>query len=238
VRRLLRPFGTVLIVVGLLAVVWAGVVWAWRDPFTSLYTTYEQHRLSSRLDERMQQFSLRLRPDTPAAGEGTGQTAAARRKQLADDARRFGSETGQGDAIGRLIVPRLGLRSVVVNGTDSASLRKGPGRYLGSTMPGQGGLVYIAGHRTTYLAPFSHIDDMRPGDPVTIEMPYGTFRYRVTGHQIVAATDLSVLRSRTRELLALQACHPRFFATQRYIVWARLVRESSVQTDSTLAAAG
>jgi sortase A len=109
---------------------------------------------------------------------------------------------------------------LLVNGTDEASLKKGPGRYLGDFMPGQGQLVYIAGHRTTYLAPFSHIDALRPGDEVTIEMPYATFVYRVTGHRIVVSTDLAVLKSPGHELLELQACHPRFFATHRYIAYA------------------
>src|SRR5437763_11134060 len=75
---------------------------------------------------------------------------------------------------------------------------------------------------TTYLAPFSHIDAIRRGDAIRIEMPYATFLYRAVGHRIVAATDLSVLRSPRHEQLELQACHPRFFATHRYIVYARL----------------
>jgi sortase A len=87
-------------------------------------------------------------------------------------------------------------------------------------MPGQGELVYIAGHRTTYSAPFSHIDELKPGDRVTLRVPYATFVYRVTGHVVVAAEDVGRLRSKHREVLALQACHPRFFASQRYIVYA------------------
>ena len=112
---------------------------------------------------------------------------------------------------------------VVVDGTDEASLRKGPGRDLRSYMPGQNRLVYIAGHRTTYLAPFSHINDIRPGDYIRLEMPYATFTYRMTTHRIVPSNDMSVLRSPQHELLELQACHPRFFATHRYIVYAKLV---------------
>jgi len=91
-------------------------------------------------------------------------------------------------------------------------------------MPGRNGLVYIAGHRTTYLAPFAHIDSIRPGDAIRIEMPYATFVYRAYDHQIVPATDLAMLNPVHHELLRLQACHPRFFATHRYIVNARLVR--------------
>ena len=129
-------------------------------------------------------------------------------------------------------MPRLGLNMVLVNGTDHDSLTHGPGRDLSSYMPGENRLVYIAGHRTTYLAPFSHIDSIRPGDLVKLEMPYATFVYRAVRHRIVAATDLSVLKSPKHELLELQACHPRFFATQRYIVYARLV-STRAKTAST-----
>ena len=113
---------------------------------------------------------------------------------------------------------------ILVEGTDTASLRKGPGRDPRTYMPGEGQLVYIAGHRTTYLAPFAHIERLRRGDPITLELPYATFMYRVTGHVIVPADDIGRLRSRGREEVALQACHPRFFATKRYIVYARPVR--------------
>ena len=129
-----------------------------------------------------------------------------------------------GDAIGRIRIPRLGLNMVLVNGTDHGTLEKGPGRYLGSFMPGENRLVYIAGHRTTYLAPFSHIDDLNKGDTVTIQVPYGTFTYRISGHRIVGANDVSVLRSPRHERLILQACHPRFFATNRYLQYGQLLR--------------
>jgi sortase A len=90
-------------------------------------------------------------------------------------------------------------------------------------MPGEGELVYIAGHRTTYGAPFSRIDRLRKGDRVTVELPYGTYAYVITGHRIVPANDLSVLRSKGHEQLVLQACHPRFFASHRYLAYARPV---------------
>jgi sortase A len=113
---------------------------------------------------------------------------------------------------------------VLVDGTDDSSLQKGPGLDRRTYMPGEGQLVYIAGHRTTYLAPFAHIERMRAGDPVTIELPYATFVYRVFYKQIVQADDMAALKSTGREIVKLQACHPRFFASHRYIVSARLVR--------------
>ncbi|MHB8469512.1 MAG: class E sortase, partial [Gaiellaceae bacterium] len=147
-------------------------------------------------------------------------------RQIAVDARRFQHEVKPGQAIGRIVIGRIGLNMVVVEGTDESSLTKGPGRDARTFMPGENRLVYIAGHRTTYLAPFSHIDAIRAGDYIRLEMPYGTFVYRATMHRIVAATDLAVLRSPQHELLELQACHPRFFATHRYIVYAKLVSVS------------
>jgi sortase A len=122
------------------------------------------------------------------------------------------------------VIGRIGLRMVLVNGTDHETLKQGPGRDLRTFMPGEDRLTYIAGHRTTYLAPFSHIDEIRVGDYIRVEMPYATFIYRATTHRIVEATDLSVLKSPQHEQLELQACHPRFFATHRYIVYAKLVR--------------
>ena len=114
---------------------------------------------------------------------------------------------------------------ILVDGTDESSLTRGPGLQRQTSMPGRNRLVYIAGHRTTYLAPFSHIDQIAPGDVVRLEMPYATFVYRAYDHLIVPATDLSMLRPVGHELLRLQACHPRFFATHRYIVHARLISE-------------
>jgi sortase A len=102
-------------------------------------------------------------------------------------------------------------------------LKKGPGHYIGSGLPGEGHLIYVAGHRTTYLAPFATINNIRVGDYITFEVPYGTFTYRVTRHYIVADNAVAVLKDSGKEILRLQACHPRFFATHRYLVDAKLV---------------
>jgi sortase A len=214
-RRGMRIFGTVLAVAGVLMLVWALVVWQWMDPFTALYTKWKQHELAQQYDNRAAAF----RP--PGA---LGASLAAERETIAREARLYRSEVHRGDAIGRIRIPRVGLDMVLVDGTDHETLKKGPGRYLGSYMPGENRLVYIAGHRTTYLAPFSHIDDIRKGDTVTLDVPYGTFVYRISGHRIVNAGDVNVLRSPRHELLILQACHPRFFATNRYLQYGQLER--------------
>jgi sortase A len=203
----------VLLVAGVLLLVWVLVVWRWQDPFTALYTTWKQHQLAQSYDRRAEAFQA------PSFKATAGDVTAAK---IQASARRYRLESTRGQAIGRLRVPRLGLNMVVVDGTDHDSLKNGPGRDRRTYMPGEGQLIYIAGHRTTYLAPFAHIERMKAGDPVTLEVPYGTFRYRMFMHRIVSADDLAVLHSHGREIVELQACHPRFFASHRYIVYARL----------------
>jgi len=202
-------------VCGLAALLWTVVVWRWQDPFTALYTKFKQDRLAHQYDRLVARYNP---PHFPHS------SLAAVRRVVAREARGYRLETHEGEAIGRIVVPRLHLNMVLVDGTDEGSLQKGPGRDLRTYMPGEGRLVYIAGHRTTFLAPFSHIERLRPGDNVTLRVPYATFVYRVTGHRIVSANDLSVLRSPGHELLELQACHPRFFATHRYIAYALPVK--------------
>ena len=209
--RALRVAGTVLAAAGLLAAAWAFTVWQWQDPFTALYTAHQQESLETEYERTEVSYRAPIRAGVPSIGLAAIPKAAARyRKQLE-----------RGDAVGRLTVPRLDLSVIVVEGTDSATLTKGPGRYTRSYVPGEGELIYIAGHRTTYGAPLAHIDRLRKGDEFRINMPYGTFSYRVSRRVIVPADDVARLRSAGREEVALQACHPRFFASQRYIVYAR-----------------
>jgi len=215
-RRTRRFVGNIVLVVGVGVLLWTFVVWQWNDPFTSLYTRWQQHKLTATHALIVEQY----KPKRPIPASATPRQEAA---AIAKEARRLRAGAATGAPIGRIVVPRLHLNMLFVNGTDSESLKRGPGRDERTYMPGQGQLVYIAGHRTTYLAPFSAIDKMRPGDRITLSMPYGTFVYAVTGHSIVDGNDLSVLVSRGTERIALQACHPRFFATHRYIVWAKPV---------------
>jgi sortase A len=214
-RRRLRLFGTALAATGVLAIVWALAVWQWQDPFTALYTLWKQHQLAAQYAKRASAFRATAPP--------SDSSFSAERRDVAAEARTYRLETHRGEGIGRIVVPRMGVNMVLVDGTDHDSLTKGPGRDLSTYMPGENRLVYIAGHRTTYLAPFSHIDLMRKGDSITLKVPYGTFLYRVSGQRIVPANDLAVLRSPRHELLILQACHPRFFATHRFLVYAQLV---------------
>ncbi|NUT55322.1 MAG: class E sortase [Thermoleophilia bacterium] len=225
-RRFTRIAGTLMAVAGVGFLAWALTVWQWQDPFTAALNALEQRQLAGDFDRRLDEGSPGL------AASGSGDDA---RTALARAAVRWRKTSERGDAIARIRIPALGLSKIVVNGTDHRSLRRGPGRYLGSAMPGEGELVYVAGHRTTYGAPFSRIDHLRKGDRITLELPFATFEYRVTGSRIVDAAQTSVLKSKGHEQLVLQACHPRFFASHRLLVYARPVRVTPRGTDRPVA---
>jgi sortase A len=130
----------------------------------------------------------------------------------------------RGDAIGKIELPTLDRSYFMVEGVDTASLRKGPGHYPDTPLPGERGTVAVAGHRTTYLAPFRTIDQLDRGDRVVASMPYGRFVYRVGRTRIVEPTALWVKRRVRYDRLILTACHPLYSAAQRIVVFARFVR--------------
>lgn len=130
----------------------------------------------------------------------------------------------KGDAIARLDLPSLDRSYYVVEGTDTESLRKGPGHYPDTPLPGERGTAAIAGHRTTYGAPFRTIDQLRRGDPIVVEMPDGTFYYRVERVRIVDDSALWVTDKVAYNRLVLTACHPLYSAAQRVVAFARFVK--------------
>ena len=144
-------------------------------------------------------------------------------KALVDPpARVVHKEPLRGDALGKLLIPSIGVSEYVVEGTDADNLRKGPGHYPDTPLPGQHGTSAIAGHRTTYGAPFRNLDKLKHNDRIVVELPYGTFVYRVDKTQIVDDSALWVTRSVGHPQLVLTACHPLYSAAQRIVAFARL----------------
>jgi sortase A len=215
--------GLALLGLGIALVAWTGVMLAWGDPFTSLYTRHEQQELAKRL-ERVER---NWRSSRDAGRSRTLSAARARGASTTSKARRFERGLRDGAPFGRIVIPRIHLRMVVVEGTSAGDLRRGPGHYdaesgQATSVPGLGAVVAIAGHRTTYLQPFRHIDELRPGDRIYLRMPYGTFRYTVLFQKVVDPSDWSILRPRPYEKLVLTACHPLYSASHRLAVFARL----------------
>jgi len=137
-----------------------------------------------------------------------------------------------GDPIGRLTMPTIDSDHIVVQGVDLRLLRDGPGHFPQTPLPGQPGNAAIAGHRTTYGAPFGRLDELAPGDPITVTTVQGTFTYVVdahpdrsggnSGHFIVGPDEVSILEQDAASRLTLMACHPKYSASQRIVVTATL----------------
>ena len=209
-RGVLRFVASVLITSGVLMLLDAALTVTWQEPVSALLANRAQDRLGDELDEAARRFGPPSR-SAPSPRELRRLAAASRRR------------TGEGDAIGRISFPTLDRRYVMVQGTGTAPLREGPGHYPKTSFPGEGGTVAVAGHRTTYLAPFRTIDRLRRGERIVLEMPYARLVYRVEAERIVPPTATHVTnRVPGRERLVLSACHPLYSAAQRIIVFARL----------------
>ena len=126
-----------------------------------------------------------------------------------------------GTAVAILRIPDIEVNYVVVEGTDTESLKKGPGHYTWTSYPWEHtGTVGIAGHRTTYGAPFWSLDELTRDDRIVLATEYGVFNYRVTHRALIDPSDASVLDPSDEPTLVLTTCNPRFSATQRLVVFA------------------
>lgn len=213
-RRALRTASSVLIVAGILLIADAGVTLAWQEPVSALIAAIRQDELSGQLDR------LERAGPTAAESEALARLRGAEQR-MAFLARALRRSARAGDPIGRIEMPAIGASYVVVQGTGTEDLRKGPGHYPATTFPGLPGTVAIAGHRTTYGAPFHDINELERGDQIELRMPYGTFTYSVERHRIVPPTATWVTRDVGEDRLVLSACHPLFSAAKRIVVFAR-----------------
>jgi sortase A len=135
------------------------------------------------------------------------------------------SPVPEGEAAARIQIPAIGVDKIVVEGVSLADLKKGPGHFPQTPLPGQEGNAAIAGHRTTYGAPFHRLDELEPGDEVIVTTAQGEFTYEVTETQIVAPTAVEVLDDKGDDRLTLTACHPKYSARQRIVVVSHLAPE-------------
>lgn len=228
---LARLLGTALIATGVGLLVFVTITVTWGDPVTALATEAKQDKLE-------REFAM-VAPDESDLADATLDPALTR--LVAAKAKR---QTRLGAPTGSLSIPRIGLKSIIVHGARDGTpdLTKGPGLYQGYPFPGSGAPIAIAGHRTTYGAPFLDIDKLRPDDKIIVTMPYGRFTYTVQRTAIISPRDWSILDygaaertpagrrkvaasrrcNQTCEHVVLTACHPKYSAARRIAVLARL----------------
>jgi sortase A len=204
-----------LITAGLVVLADVATTLAWKEPVSTVYGSIQQGKAEDQLAELESKF--------PARGDlRKVEHVEEIRKKVEILAGLFAKQAHKGEAIGRLLIPSIDLDVVAVQGTDTASLQKGPGHYPETPFPGQGGTSAFAGHRTTYLAPFRHLDQLKRGDEIEIEMPYANFAYRVQKTRVVDDSAVNIIHTVGYERLVLTACHPLYSAAQRIAAFAKL----------------
>lgn len=213
----MRTAGQTFCALGLLLLAFVGYqLWG-----TSLFEHSAQSRLRSELTAQLHRRAPPSAPTTvPTEGDGPGgDTLGSAAVAPGGD----GDNLAVGEPVGFLSIPRIGLTNdVIVEGDGTDQLRQGPGHYPGTPLPGQPGNAAIAGHRTTYAAPFYNLNELQAGDPITVQTVQGTFHYAVTQNTIVAPTDSAVLDSTATSELTLTTCNPRYSSAQRLVVVATL----------------
>ena len=214
----------VMIVAGVLAVAWVVVVWQWQDPFTAIYTKYEQHKLASSFAKRFAEYRPpaglgRRRPRSPGSA-----TTKDEERWVAAAATAYRRALHEGEPVGRLIVPRLGLKSIVVNGTSPRRPDKRP-RPRAAHLHARRGRARLRRRPPDDLpgALRAHRQP-EPGRPDHLRAPLRDVRLRGDRPPDRPRGRPRRPGSHHQELLVLQACHPRFFATHRYLAYAKLVR--------------
>jgi sortase A len=218
-RALLRFVASVMTTSGILLIADAGLTLAWQEPVSALIGWREQSALEDELEA------------TQALAAESQEDGKLTDRELEAAAGRAAELTATGEALGRIELPTLDRDYVMVRGTDEATLRKGPGHYPDTSFPGQGETMAVAGHRTTYLAPFRTIDQLEPGDDIVLSMPYAELTYEVERQRIVPPTETSVTDDVGHEQLVLSACHPLYSAAERLIVFARLTEVGPARRD-------
>jgi sortase A len=215
VARLLRDLSLVLVIAGVLLLADAAATLLWQEPLSAVIALIKQ----GGIDERY--LSYRHAPLSRLDLEALANMKKARQR-VAFLARQEARQVNRGQAIGTIALPKFSSQFVVVQGTDEASLQKGPGHYPQTAFPGVRRTVAIAGHRTTYLAPFRRLNDLKSGDKIVLTVRYARFTYAVQRVQIVTPTSWWIIKDKGYERLVLSACNPLYSAAQRIVVFARL----------------
>ncbi|HET7488380.1 MAG TPA: class E sortase [Acidimicrobiales bacterium] len=217
VRRVIGGVGRTMIGAGVLILLFVAYqLWG-----TGLAESRSQHALKRQFDQLLAPPSAVPSTTTPPVTDGEPPSTTT--TTLDDSA----APAPAGQAVAIIKIPKIGAEKAVVQGITLDMLKKGPGHYPDTPLPGQPGNAAIAGHRTTYGAPFFRLNELSPGDPILVTTRQGRFRYEVRETRIVKPNDTTVLRPSKDNLLTLTTCNPRFSASQRLVVISVLKGEAA-----------
>jgi sortase A len=209
--RILSVVGKVLIGAGIVLLLFvAYLVWG-----TALQQSHTQEVLRTTLEHKAQNSHVRAALAQPAASTDNLPTGPAKVAPTT-------ASPPEGSPVGEIRIPAIGIDQVIVSGTETQDLRQGPGHYTSTPLPGQAGNAGVAGHRTTYGHPFYNLNVLKVGDPIVLTTVQGVFVYDTTGSQVVQPSDGAILQNQSGAWITLTTCNPRFSASTRLVVTAKL----------------
>ena len=223
--KILKYSGWSLIGLGSLILLFLGYQLVFTNVLNALAQDAAAEALEARFDEsRRDQPEIVLLPpvtSTTVPGQSTATTVpiepAERISYHPEDAPESGGE------LGLIMISKIEVESVIVEGVDRQQLKDGPGHMPWTPLPGQPGNAVISGHRTTYGAPFFRLDELEEGDKIIIETVVGTHTYEIREKLVVQPTDVWVTEERPGAWLTLTTCNPQYSARQRLIIVAELI---------------
>jgi sortase A len=223
VRHVVSGIGKVLVTLGILILLFVAYqLWG-----TGIYTARAQNQLEKDFQSQLDRAGV---TPTTIPGRTTGSTpttvpVVTTLPPVAPP------DPADGDVLAHLVIPKIGTDSYVVQGTADADLRKGPGHYPATPLPGQVGNSAIAGHRTTYGAPFGELDSLEVGDVIQVTTLQGNFEYHIYDKFVVSPNTSEVLDPDPSRpaIITLTTCHPKYSAQERLIVQAELIVPSGGQ---------
>lgn len=213
---ILGALGELLITLGVVVLLFVGWQLWWTDAVANRDQSSIANTLVNSWDQEVPPAAPHQTPTSPTADPRTDPPVAQ-------------PQLGERGAFALLHIPRFGSNwqpRPIVDGTSMAVLEYGIGHYRDTALPGEVGNLSLAGHRVTYGRPFFDIENLRPGDAMIVETREGWYTYRMTGHEIVRPQDTRVIlpvpnepdAEPTERYITLTACHPKYSASQRYIV--------------------
>lgn len=204
-RRIVGGVGRGLVTIGILILLFVAYqLWG-----TGIYESRQQSRLKSEFSEEL------------------ARAKAQQRRATATSTTLPQAPPADGQPVGLIRIPKIGVERAVIQGITTQDLRMAPGHYPATPMPGQLGNAAIAGHRTTYGAPFNRLDELVAGDAIIVTTLAGTFHYTMTQQLVVSPKEVFVLDATPNATLTLTTCHPKFSASQRLVVQGVLDLERS-----------
>lgn len=208
VGLVMRTVGWCLITTGMLVLLFvAYMLWG---------TRLETHRAQAKLEKQFERSLAQTRRTSPSPGATPTASSATAPRDV-------GARFANGEGVARLQIPRIGVDAIVVKGVGREDLKKGPGWMPTTAFPGTPGNVFVAGHRTTYGAEFNRLNELRPGDEITLTTREGRAVYAAAEQRVVAPTEVSVTKPTSDNRLTLSTCNPKFSARQRLLVIAKAV---------------